>query len=222
MSKNFLTEIFEAISSDTAQIDSSKDIVVRKYETVHQDDCEAVTLIDPNIDCGPWIAGGACLRWYQGLPVDEADIDVFCKDARQAQKVIDTIKSFGRFQVKWESENAVTISHHRKDDWTTSWTIQVITKRYFASLKDVINNFDITVCEIGTGGDEWVLGAFTARDIREKNLRFKLPLQPDAPKRLVKYWTYGYRPVEGTVQAIQNTETIKWAFSNEEEYNNAF
>lgn len=203
------------------KIDSQKEVDIVEFATIHFADSEPASIIWPDDKDGPWIAGGACLRWYQGQPVGENDIDVFCRDSIQAQQVIDKIKSYGRYQVKFESENAVTISHHTKDH-KNSWTIQVITRRYFKSLQEVIDSFDITVCEIGTGGNSWLLNSQTARDIRERNLRFKLPLQPDAPKRLTKYWVYGYRPVEGTIEQICNNPNTRWAFSETEDYQNAF
>lgn len=197
-------------------------IKVIEFPTVHKDDSEPVNLIWPDIQRGPWIAGGAALRWYQGLPVGENDIDVFCANAKQAADVVELIKSYGRYSVKFESENAVTLSYWNKDDPMRKWTIQVITRRYFGSLQSVIDNFDITVCEVGTAGNEWLLGPRTAQDIRERNLRFKMPLQPDALKRLTKYWAYGYRPVEGTIEAIQDNPVAKWQFSETEDYQNAF
>ena len=213
---NILEEIF-AVEKLT-----SKPIDIVSYKTVHAEDREAVSVIGPDYNKGPWIAGGACLRWYQGQPVGESDIDIFCKDAVQAAKVIDQIKNFGRFTTKFQSDNATTLSYWSESSSSKNWTLQVITRRYFNSLQDVINNFDLTVCEIGTCGNEWELGAFTARDVREKNLRFKLPLQPDAVKRLTKYWTYGYRPVEGTLDHIINNPMSKWEYNSEEDYNNAF
>lgn len=197
-----------------------KEPILHKYATVHTDDTEAVSVVNPNLEKGPWIAGGACLRWYQNQPVGESDIDVFCANAKQAADVIESVKSYGRFTTKYESENAVTLDYWDKD--SKRWTIQVITRRYFSSIDEVINSFDMTVCEIGTCGNEWHLGSFTARDIREKNLRFKIPLQPDALKRLTKYWTYGYRPVEGLIEAVQENPVARWSFSQEEDYNNAF
>lgn len=218
---SILEKIFDDFRFNTEPA-TAKEVPIGLYPTVNPKDLEPVSIIAPDHKKGPWIAGGACLRWYQGLPVGESDIDVFCANARQASEVIERVKSYGSFQVKFESDNAVTISHHRKDEWMTTWTIQVITRRYFGSLQEVINSFDITVCEVGTSGNEWELGPFTARDIRERNLRFKLPLQPDAPKRLTKYWTYGYRPVEGTIDQITGSSDLRWSFSQEEDYNNAF
>jgi hypothetical protein len=219
-----LKNLFENLELDTGYSNSDKPVEVQTYPTVHHEDWEAVSLVDPQLETGPWIAGGAALRWYQDLSVGSNDIDVFCKNAVQAQQTIERIKSYGRYSVKFQSDNAVTIEYWNKDTThgVDNKTIQVITRRYFGSLKEVIDSFDITVCEIGTCGNEWELGPFTARDIREKNLRFKLPVQSDAPKRLTKYWTYGYRPVPGTLEAIQENPTTRWAYSSNEDYNNAF
>lgn len=205
---------------ETVHANSGKDVDLMVFNTIHADDIEPVSIVNPNLERGPWIAGGACLRWYQGLPVGESDIDVFCANAKQASDVIEAVKSYGRFSTKFESENAVTLDYFGKDNGR--WTIQVITRRYFASLDDVINSFDMTVCEIGTCGSEWQMGPFTARDIREKNLRFKQPLAPEAVKRMVKYWTYGYRPVDGLIEAVQENPVGRWTFTNDEDYNNAF
>ena len=221
-----LKNLFEDLTlhSTTEVSNSNKEVETLECPTVHRDDVEAVSVIGPNLESGPWIAGGACLRWYQGLPVGENDIDVFCRNAVQAQQTIDRIKSYGRYSVKYQSENAVTIEYWDKDTSSglDTTTIQIITRRYFDSIQQVIDNFDISVCEIGTCGNEWVMGNFTARDIREKNLRFKMPMQADAPKRLTKYWTYGYRPVPGTIEAIQENPNTRWVYSSEEDYNNAF
>jgi len=195
------------------------------YKTVHTDDREAVTLVEPNYKDGPWIAGGAPLRWWQGKPVGESDIDIFCRDAVQADEVITRIKNTGRSQTRYESENATTISYWPKTNngaFSKRWTLQIIKRRYFKSLKEVIEGFDITVCEIGTCGNEWELGETTARDIRAKVLNFNEPLQQDALKRLVKYWVYGYTPLPGTIEAIQNNPDSKWKYSFEEDYANAF
>lgn len=220
---SILEDFFMSAISEPVSSNYSKAVDIVEFPTVHKDDSEPLTLIWPDIERGPWIAGGACLRWYQGLPVGDSDIDVFCANAKQAADVIENIKSYGRYSVKFESENAVTLSYHSKDDYSKNWTIQIITRRYFSSLEEIISNFDISVCEVGTAGNQWQLGPFTGRDIRERNLRFKIPLQPDAMKRLIKYWAYGYRPVEGTIEAIQNNPNAKWQFGAEtEDYQNAF
>lgn len=194
----------------------------KQWPTVHPNDTEPVSIIDPDMDSGPWIAGGAALRWYQNLSVGENDIDVFCSNARQANKIISDIKRFNRYHIKHQSENAVTIDYHRRDKWEDKWTIQVITRKYFDSLQSVIDSFDITVCEIGTAGQQWMMNKETARDIRSKTLRLKKPYNPDSVKRLTKYWIYGYRPAEGTLDDLVDNDRILWKFNETGEYENAF
>lgn len=212
---------FDFVHNEPRHKNHGKEVEIVDFPCVHKDDSEPVTLIWPDIKEGPWIAGGACLRWYQNQPVGENDIDVFCSSAEQAQCIIDLIKSYGRHSTKWESENAVTLSYYNKNN-SKSWTIQIIKRRYFTSLKDVIDNFDITVCQIGTGGNDWQLGQNTARDIKQRNLRMILPLQPDSVKRMVKYWTYGYTPVDGLLEAVKLNPVGKKNFHGDNEYDNAF
>jgi len=195
---------------------------VTEYPTVHRDDWEPVSIIEPDLEKGPWIAGGAPLRWYQGMPVGENDIDIFCANTRQVDEVVSRIRRCNNVVTKYDSENAITLEYYNNNLRHKGWTLQIIKRRCFSSLKEVINSFDITVCEIGTSGTEWEMGPLTARDIREQNLRFKLPLQTDSVKRLVKYWTYGYRPVEGTFEAIKSNPLTKWQYNVDEDYQNAF
>lgn len=199
----------------------NKPVSILEFPCIHRDDSEPVTIIMPHVKAGPWIAGGACLRWYQGQPVVDNDIDIFCSGPGQAQLVIDEIKSYGRYSVKHESNNAVTLSYHNPD-CSKYWTLQVIKRRYFNSLQEVIDNFDISVCQVGTGGNEWMLGTNTAKDIRDRTLRMALPLAPDAAKRLAKYWTYGYRPVEGLLDNIRNNPNAAQEFAIDGDYENAF
>lgn len=215
------TDIFTDGETGKYEEGGKKSTPYTNYHTVTIDDNEAVAVIEPDLEHGPWIAGGACLRWYQGLPVGNSDIDVFCANAKQAADVINRIKSYGRYTVKYESENAVTLeyrSEHYNTLLTGKWIIQVITKRYYASMQEVIDNFDLSVCQLGTAGFDWVIGEHTARDIREKNLRMNLPLHADAVKRLSKYWVYGYRPVPGLLAAIINNPIGKWEFNPSEDY----
>lgn len=222
---NVLSTLEELFGEHNMQIQSAnydKPADVVDFPCVHREDSEPFTLIWPDIKNGPWVAGGAALRWWQGLPVGESDIDVFCANRAQAEAVVERIKQFGRWQRKYDSDNATTLSYWSKSNPSKTWTIQIIKRRFFTSLEEVISNFDITVCEVGTCGNNWVLGQQTAKDIRERHLRLKTPLQPDALKRVIKYWTYGYRPAEGVLDAVQNNPVAKWEFALDEDYNNAF
>ncbi len=222
MKSSFLSDLFsDALDLTPKHANYGKPVDIIQMPCCHYDDQEPMTIIWPDLKHGPWIAGGASLRWYQGMPVGESDIDIFCHSPKQAQQVIDSIKSYGRFSTKHESDNATTLSYHDKEG-KKYWTLQVIKRRYFNSLQEVIDNFDISVCQIGTGGQEWLMGVTTARDIRERNLRMNYPLAPDAAKRLAKYWTYGYRPVDNLVQEIINNPDSLKEFLIDGDYENAF
>jgi hypothetical protein len=54
-------------------------------------------LIQPNLETGPWIAGGAVLRWLENKPLGHHDVDVFCKDHQQFLKIVERLEN--------ESEN---------------------------------------------------------------------------------------------------------------------
>lgn len=215
---SILSAIFDDWATTNESATAGKSTVgVIPYPTVHPTDREPVSVVDINDKEGPWVAGGACLRWYQNLPVGNSDIDVFSRNAKQAAEVIERIRSWGRYSRKHESENATTFDYWDENN-ETHWTIQVITKRYYNNMQEIIDNFDVTVCQVATDGNQWVLGNHTARDIREKNLRMQLPLQADAVKRLTKYWIYGYRPVDGLLEAVQNNPVGKWEFNPTEDY----
>lgn len=224
---SILQKIFEDFDfNDLAEVkvrgaNHDQPVNIIEFPCVHRDDQEPVNLIAPALNHGPWIAGGAALRWYQDQAVGDNDIDVFCADSTQAQNIINHIKSYGRWSSKFQSDNATTLSYWNQQN-TKTWTIQIITRRYFPSLQAVIDNFDITVCQIGTAGNHWVMGDRTARDIRERNLCMLMPLQPDAAKRMVKYWTYGYRPVDDLLDQVCASPVAKQHYTSDEDYQNAF
>jgi hypothetical protein len=203
---------------------------------VHSIDHYPVSIIQPNMVFGPWIAGGSVLAWYQGQPVGQSDIDVFCKTKEQANALVEKIKQTTKSStdsfftdlittsVVYQSDNATTLRMYNPTDSTISWAVQVIHKRYFDSLQEVINSFDLTVSQIGTDGTEYLLNDNVALHIKNKELHFREPFQPDIVKRLVKYWSYGYEPDPELINKIVSSETdIKWTFNREQEdYENAF
>jgi hypothetical protein len=197
-----------------------------RYPTVPESDWPALDVIQPNLKDGPWIAGGACLRWYQGQPVNMSDIDVFFRDAFQLRRAMNRIEDTKRFYVRHRSDNAITYEYSTTRESTAddykSFTIQLIQHKYFNSIEDVIDRFDFSVCQVATCGDEWILGEHTARDIRSRSLRAVGDVKDDIVKRVAKYWVYGYRPVTGLITEITNRPGIKYKFTQDEDYNNAF
>jgi hypothetical protein len=175
-----------------------------------------VGVIQPNIEHGPWIAGGAALQWFQGQPVGLGDIDVFCRDDEQAQAVISDLDKVAT--LIYRSDNAITFSMPKLEINEVDWRIQVIKANYYATAQEVIDRFDITVCQVATCGREWILGETTAQDIDQRQLKMIEPLRPGAVKRLIKYWTYGYQPSDQLFDRVVNNPDNNWEFGHDEDY----
>ena len=115
---------------------------------VSAEDRELVgTYIKPDLQHGPWIAGGAVLRWYQNKPVGDHDVDVFVKNDEQFNQVKNNIINKLNGTILFDSDNATTYKVYINRD--TPYEIQLI-KHYCDSLKDCLDRFDFTVCKIST------------------------------------------------------------------------
>jgi hypothetical protein len=209
--KSILAEIweFEGKTRSYPKLDTVE------YPTIHYDDWVPVSIIDPNKNNGPWIAGGSVLKWYQSQPVGESDIDVYCSSPMQVERILQSFTDKISFNKRHSSDNAITLEVYKD---TNTWTVQIIKKSFYTDMQKVIDGFDISVCQLATDGNEIILGEHTARDIRERNLRMRMPLQPDAAKRMIKYWTYGYRPVDGLLDSVRNNPVGRWEFNPAEDY----
>lgn len=215
-----LTSIWDAIRAPVNDnLNTASFPANLSYNTVHPNDQKPVYLIKPNMAGGPWIAGGAVLRWYENTPIGASDIDVFCKSKTQSNDLIKTLNQFKSCSIVFTSDNAVTYHMHDDADPYQIWRIQIITKDYFSNPQDIINRFDISVCKLVTDGETTILGENTAADIRTKTLRMSYPLRNDSPKRFIKYLAYGYRPVQGLYEHILNNDDISWTITDGDGYN---
>ena len=156
------------------------------------------------------MAGGACIKWFNSQTIGHSDIDIFCRSADQAIAVLTRIKNYNRYEIIVITDNATTLKYFSVTEPGRFWILQVITVKYFTSIQEVIDGFDISVCQIATAGNEWVLGEGTAKDLHTKTLRFVGPLKGCSLKRMIKYWTYGYEPSTSTIAAIQESPNTIW------------
>ena len=179
---------------------------------IHKADIEIVEkFINPNYENGPWIAGGAPLRWYRGEAIGDADIDVYCQTQKQARQLLAKIQKESRAlnwwsTIRYKTENAVSMKVGLVSDGGAGWNIQIITRRVYDTLEDVLNDFDITVCQVGTDGNKWVATANAINDIETKTLRLNLPIRDGVVKRVQKYWTYGYVPSDEVMDSLDKEE----------------
>lgn len=186
-----------------------------------------LALIKPNMELGPWIAGGAGLRWYQGLTTDSSDIDVWFRNRIQFEQVFNILTSYVKyFALVCKTENAVTLrftipTEDRSTDqpYPDYFDIQLISKHFFMTPEDIINYFDFTICQVVTDGEQVVLGPRTHYDIKHNILRFSGEINPKlAVRRFTKYLCRGYRPVDGMLAQIAALPDLTLDFTDADTY----
>lgn len=197
---------------------------------IHEKDQELMFLlrgmVQSNKQSKWWIAGGAALNWYQGKPCD-SDVDIFFRTEKGMQRMVDKMneKSYhincfsngidpSRYSIynTASTENAFTFKIESSE---RSWDVQLVKREYFGTAAAVIDNFDITVCQIATDGKDTAVGEYFARDVRSRRLRFH-KISKGSAKRLVKYWCYGYEPTDAEICAVTNSEGLLWTAGDDE------
>lgn len=186
---------------------------------------------------GMWIAGGAPLSWYLGMPVG-SDIDLFFEDAESYQHMLDALvrhverrqsvlQDFTswihgnairpRFNGDWnlslsklmETKNAVTFEAmftNGDSSLPKRYQVQLIRRRWYALVSDLLDDFDITVCQIATNLDVVHVGRHFAEDVAKRRLRLN-NVTPSTTKRVIKYWVYGYQPDDQLLERLLGDDT---------------
>jgi hypothetical protein len=186
---------------------------------VHRDDKPFIEVIKPNMKNGPWIAGGAVLQWINKMPVGLSDIDVFCKDEQQAREVLKRVSGFG-YGSMHKTANAITMKDLSWNKKPYTQMVQIIHCVYFESPEQILDSFDFSMIQLVTDGTEVIHGPNTLKDIRSKSIRVTKFNGEHFLKRLTKYITYGYTPLEETLQYLG--DTLVTDFTGSTEYDAAF
>lgn len=166
---------------------------------------------------GPWICGGACLRWYQGQQITDcgADIDVYVASQKQVEEVTQRLSSLKGFHVVTTTNNAITCRIRDGHEII----IQIITKLIISkptTIKDVIDTFDMSVCKVGfDGSDFYVASDHFFDDARTKTIRMDAPYQKGALTRVLKYMSQGYKPVPGLFNDLLDCDSALESLADE-------
>jgi len=189
----------------------------KQFNIVPEKDASVVSAINPNLINGPWIAGGAVRKWINGEDINESDIDVFCKDENQFEEVLATLRKYEPSAVLDEivTDNATTLKISSRKQ-----LVQIVKHTFYENPQEIIDNFDISVCQLVTDGDTIVYGEHTFEDLNKKQLRM-VKYRPGAIKRLTKYFIYGYTPIPRVVDKIVAQTNID-NYSDTDNYDNAF
>jgi len=195
--------------------------------SIPSNDKYLIQLIKPDLINGPWIAGGAVIQWFNGLPVRSHDVDIFFKNSSQyhlyekffQQSIVSsydyptsTPNDLKDCSLVFDSPKAKTYKYQH-------WKIQLIKTNFFNSINDLLDHFDITACKLATDGKRWYTNhPSTINHIENKILDMDL-LRPEmAVKRLFKYWIYGYQPTVELIERIQQTPNIENDFAYSTDY----
>jgi len=155
-------------------------------------DClEAVDIvINPK---GPWIAGGSVLRTFLGQPLD-TDIDIFFANAVQFNACNEKMKEHAILTKDTSfSQTYDFIIEHKGQDIRK--TIQLVNFVYKDKASEIIDTFDISVCQIAFDGERVVMCDNVIDDVKNKHITLNVNniQQPGSTlKRIVKYVSRGY------------------------------
>lgn len=157
-----------------------------------------------------FIAGGAARLWYEGREVGQHDIDVYFANQE------DWLNCFDKMDKKhtrtFTSANAVTFDVQKK------YKIQLIRTQYNSDPHKIIENFDISVCQIATDGERWYMGKNFTYDLKNHILRFE-SVTPKFLKRYIKYQAYGFEPIQSLAELeAMCLDNVIWDYSTVDDH----
>ena len=140
-----------------------------------------------------WCAGGA-LRSLINTNEPIADYDMFFSDVVYAEKLHNTLTVAG-----WKC----VFSCPKKELYTfkrKGIKVQLITKRFYSNVEELLYSFDFSVCMAAFDGDTVFMHRSFIKDVRKKNLSINDVTYPVATiNRLFKYKNKGYNIKESTL-----------------------
>ena len=174
-----------------------------------------------NLDNGPWIAGGAIRKIYQGKNWLSGDIDIWCKTHEQLVEVTNRVKSIANIKNKHSTKHANTfvipanmLRLSNGDSNNSPITLQIIT-RLSESLGQLFDTFDFTICRFATDGSTIYSTPRSIADCEDNRLTCdNLDNIICKVMRIIKYISYGFYPEPALIQyAIEYTRTNQTIFS---------
>lgn len=138
-----------------------------------------------DIHNGIWIAGGAVLAMLDGRSMIKRDVDMFFANKKQASTLHEIIKDQLIVRNTVTTNNALTLS-------TKFETLQLITKKYYSSPFEVIDSFDINVCQFITDGEYLAYSDAAYEGWQNKTLQYLRPKEHVSLLRIFKYSLQGY------------------------------
>jgi len=156
-----------------------------------------------NIEKGPWIVGGAVRRALCGLPMENGDIDIFCRSQEDVRKAIEFLFQECKATGSRSTANATNVD-------VRGTPVQIITKP-FATLEECLASVDFNICVAATDGWRWVADMRFFEDITTKRLTMNSSAwRAQQPMRLVKYAEMGFVPEPGLLTRALRLDDEEW------------
>lgn len=133
-----------------------------------------------------WCAGGAIVRWAEGLSTNEADFDLFSPTPEPLKFGLLSSAKF------YEMPDGPLSFNLRAD---SGEHVQIIQRPY-PTLESVIQSFDFRARMLGTDGVRLVMQRYAMEDIEHKRIKFNpgdFSISTTSLFGLVKYGNRGYR-----------------------------
>ena len=167
---------------------------------------------------GPWLAGGAIRRMFDGTP-GESDFDLFFSDEAQLQACLESLLQRPGVKLLYQNDLNVTLQVTPEPEFGTtmpSFKLQLI-KFYFEGPEYVIDWFDYTNCQFISDGETLMVGEYTLYDIGRKQLRLhNLHHAASTVRRMLKYARQDYTVCDGTINELLKRVAEQPALINEQ------
>lgn len=143
---------------------------------------------------GPWIAGGAMLKTLTGQPLT-SDIDIFFSSEQSFNNAADKLLIHGD-DIKSTSLSKTFKCSIKLDRQTDDYIIQLVKFIFKPRATEVIDTFDLSVCQIAFDGDRIVAPESSIEDILNKRCMInvdKITMPGSTLSRIVKYAVNGFK-----------------------------
>ncbi len=164
---------------------------------------------------GPWIAGGSLRRLLDGEdsgPYGSFDIDVFC-GKNTCHKKVAAIVEFSNALLAKRAKARVSIDslslpllQHLADKFAfeneDDQPIQVTHRPELATITELLEDFDFTVCQFATDGEYIYYPEQALRDLTTGVLAVNPKSRIKTPTRFLRYCLYGFNPTKDTVKGL--------------------
>lgn len=157
-----------------------------------------------DMENGPWLAGGSARKLFYNIPTNLSDFDIYFKDANQYQKFADILSNdyHSSDLVEW-GLTQYSKTYKLRYGYKQEYDVQLIKNKFYDSPHDLINDFDITVCQFATNGTDFIVGETTLHDCEYKLININKPIDTHGMlQRITKYIAYGFKPSNKLVNLI--------------------